>query len=324
MAIVSTFYDTSAGVPASLVTETDWALAHPQIGSTYGVDGVGDFKVTAHPSTPLAVNIAAGTAWGHGVLDISSATETVVCSAPAAGTSRYDLICLRRDWTPSVGGPTTVTKVEGGSTKAIPAGRENEPGTLDDQPLALVLWTAGQTQPTQIIDLRCWPGDGGVLAVDALARDYLTRIGTKVNIGGVIWQYTIGSGDVLSWTRVSEVGAMEVYGFSNALDFTPTAGQTAFKVQAGTVVNTTDNSGYARITFPRPFPNGLLTVILLDGDTSVDRAISRAMVFGAAGSPWHTGHKADVVYSVAYSNANGNYQAVTNQVHRVNYVAIGW
>jgi hypothetical protein len=322
--ITSTFYDTSAGVPASLVTETDWALSHPQIGSSYGVDGIADFKVTAHPSTPLTVNVAAGTAWGHGVLDISDATVSVTCTAPAAGTSRYDLICIRRDWTPAVGGPTTITKVEGGSTKAIPAGREHDPGTLDDQPLALVLWTAGQTQPTQIIDLRCWQGDGGVLALDALARDYLDRVGTKVNIGGVVWQRTIGSGDLAVWTKMAEVGSVELYGFGGALDFTPAAGQTAFKIQGGTAVNTTDNSGYARITFPRPFPNGLLTCLLMDGDSSVDRAISRAMIFSAAGSPWNTGRKADIVYAVAYSNGNGNYQAVQNQVHRVDWVAIGW
>jgi hypothetical protein len=322
--ITSTFYDTSAGVPASLVTETDWALSHPQIGSSYGVDGITDFKVTAHPSTPLTVNVAAGTAWGHGVLDVSDATVSVTCNAPAAGTSRYDLICIRRDWTPAVGGPTTITKVEGGSTKAIPAGREHDPGTLDDQPLALVLWTAGQTQPTQIVDLRCWQGDGGVLAVDALARDYLDRLGTKVNIGGVVWQYTIGSGDLAVWTKMTEVGSVELYGFGGALEYTPAAGQTAFKIQAGTAVNQTDGSGFARITFPRPFPNGLLTCVLTNGDSSIDRSISRVMSFAPAGLPHHPGRKAEVVYSVAYPDANGIYQRITNQLHRVDWVAIGW
>src|SRR4029453_2442286 len=324
VAITSTFYDTSAGVPASLVTETDWALAHPQIASSYGVDDIPDFKVTAHPSTPLAVNVAEGTAWGHGVLDISDATETVVCSAPAAGTSRWDLICIRRDWTPSVGGPSIITKVEGGSSKAIPTDREHDPGTLDDQPLALVLWTAGQTQPTQIVDLRCWQGDGGVLAVDILARDYLDRVGTKVNIGGVVWQRTIGAGDLATWTKMAEVGSLELYGFGGSLDYTPSPGQTGFKFQAGTVINSTDASGFARITFPRPFPNGLLSCVFVNGDTTVDRSISRALTFGIAGSPWHVGHKSDVVYSVAYSNADGNNQIVANQLHRVTYMAVGW
>ena len=46
MAITSTYYDTSAGVPASLVTETDWAQSHPSVGSSeYGVVTAADFKV---------------------------------------------------------------------------------------------------------------------------------------------------------------------------------------------------------------------------------------------------------------------------------------
>lgn len=206
MTILSTFYDTNAGTPASLVTEVKWAKAHPQIGSaTYGVDGANDFKVTAHPSTPSAVNVAPGKAWGQGVFDESDTTETVVCDVPAAGTSRWDLICIRRNWGPLAGGPTTVTNVEGGTVKAIPAGRFNNPGSMDDQPLALVQWTAGQTQPTQIVDLRCWARNGGVIAKDELALTYLANLGASVKIGTERWSYGLLANDIPGW--VNEAGS---------------------------------------------------------------------------------------------------------------------
>lgn len=200
MSILSTFYDTSAGTPASLVTEVKWAKAHPHIGaSEYGVDGPGDFKVTAHPSTPYAVNVAAGKAWGHGVLDESGDVVTVVCDAPAAGVTRWDLITIRRDWTPLAGGPTSVTKVAGGTSKEIPAARENTPGTLDDQPLYLAKWVGGQTQPLELVDLRVWAGNGGMFARDDLVRTYLKRIGSRVKIAGMVWSYEILANDLVGW-----------------------------------------------------------------------------------------------------------------------------
>jgi hypothetical protein len=325
VAITSTFYDTSAGTPASLVDEVKWAAAHPAIGSSqYGVGGATDFKVTAHPTTPLTVNVAEGLAWGHGVVDESDSVIAVTCTAPAPGGTRWDMICVRRDWTPPVGGPTTVTKVEGGTSRLLPAGRENDPGTLDDQPVALVLWTYGSTQPTTIVDLRVWGGDGGLYAADDLVRAYMTRLGTVINIAGTIWQYTVDAEDAATWQRVGELDKISLYGTTNSLDSTPAAGQSGFLVQAGTAVGYSDNSGFGRVVFPRPFPNGLLTCLLINGDTSIDRSINRVITYGVAGLPWNTGRKDSVVFSLAYPNADGNYVAAANQLHRVNYIALGW
>ena len=146
----------------------------PAIGaSEYGVEQPGDFALTAHPTTPFTVNLAAGKAWGRGVFDTSTAVEPVTCTAPAAGTTRWDLIAIRRDWRPLTGGPSALVAVPGGTSKQLPAGRQNNPGTVDDQPLYLVEWKAGQTQPNTIVDLRCWAGNGGMFAKDDLVRGYL-------------------------------------------------------------------------------------------------------------------------------------------------------
>jgi hypothetical protein len=201
MAINSVFYD-------GVVTEVGWAKAHPHIGSSeYGVHGPGDFKVTAHPSTPFAVNVAPGNAWGYGVYDESGSIATVTCDAPAAGTTRWDLIAIRRNWQPAAGGPSAIIKVNGATTKAIPAGRENNPGVLDDQPLYLVQWTAGQTQPTALVDLRCWASNGGVFAKDDLVRTYLSAVGTRVKIGSTTWSMALGVNDIMGWVKETVPGA---------------------------------------------------------------------------------------------------------------------
>ncbi|KRE72578.1 hypothetical protein [Arthrobacter sp. Soil762] len=327
MAILSTFYDSSAGTPASLVTEVKWAKAHPHIGSSeYGVDGPGDFKVTAHPSTPYAVNVAAGKAWGHGVLDESDDVVTVVCDAPAAGVTRWDLITVRRDWTPLAGGPTSVTKVAGGVEKALPAARENTPGTLDDQPLYLAKWVGGQTQPQELVDLRCWAGNGGMYAKDELVLTYLTRIGSEININAVLWRLVIGPLDTLSWIKTGELGKIPLFGAGGKLNggVPPNGGD--FLIQAGSVVSVTDNSGYARFSWPKPFPNGLLSVTLTNGD---DWAPGRIVFMSVAGrenfwGPAGIGDKTEVVYVLEGINSQNVWGKIGNTLHRVNFVAIGW
>jgi hypothetical protein len=327
MAITSVFYDTAAGTPASLVDEVKWAHAHPQIGSSkYGVEQVPDFKVTAHPTIANTVNVAIGKAWGHGVWVESDAVIPVTMTAPGAGATRWDMICIRRDWTGAAGGPTTVIAVEGGAVATMPAGRQNIPGTLDDQPIALVQWTAGFGAPTAIRDLRVWGGDGGCYANDDLVLEFLNHIGTQVTIGlaGAVWQYVIGAGDLPTWRKIAVIEHVQLFGFTNSLEFTPAAGQTGFLMQAGTLVQTTDSNGFASVMFSRPFPNGLLTAIVTNGDTSIDRGTTHAHVYGVAGTPWDAGRKHGFAYSVAFTNADGQNQMAPGRLHRINYIALGW
>jgi len=192
MAFTSIGYD-------GTVNERQWAELVPNVGSSiYGVKGAGDLKVSAVPGQPLMVSVAAGTGWGHGVMDTEVANTTITCDAISSGI-RWDLIAVRRNWQPLAGGPTSVVKVTGTADQVIPDSRKAEPGVEDDQPLALVQWTAGQTQPTNVIDLRCWAGIGGVIAKDTLALTYLAQLGASVKIGVTEWNYTLGANDMPAW-----------------------------------------------------------------------------------------------------------------------------
>jgi hypothetical protein len=321
VAILSTFYDTSPTKPETLINEGKWSQAHPHIGSSeYGVDQAGDFDITAHPTTPFAVNVSIGQAWGHGIFDESTTVFTVPSTPPAAGTTRWDLVAIRRDWSPIAGGPSSIVAVEGGAVKAIPDARQNDPGTLDDQPLWLVQWTAGQTQPTAYVDLRVWAGNGGAYAKDALVRTYLNRVGTEININGEVWSYQPGANSVAAWVKVFEFGKIPLFGLGSSLaGGTPPAG-TQFLFQAGTHKGKADVAGFDHIPLQRRFPNGLLTVLFSNGDTGIDRGVGSALSFGTAGGTvWGTGKADDIVYYCEKSNGSPYFGD-----HRVNFIAIGW
>lgn len=185
MAIESHFYDT---IPGQGINEVEWAESARSRGTVYGVASASDLLCTAHPSTPYAVNISPGPNgfWGHGVWDTSDSIVTVTFTPPANGTRRFDLVTGRRDWTPTGGGPTTIAKVQGTSARAIPAGRESSPGEVDDQPLWLVEWLGGQTQPQSITDLRLI---GGRYAKDLLAFRFLKIPGMDIHFEGKRWEY---------------------------------------------------------------------------------------------------------------------------------------
>jgi hypothetical protein len=208
MAVVFTShgYDTTTANP---YTETAWADAFPAIGTaTYAVRGALDWKVEAVAGQDRTVSITAGEGFGNGVTDATVANETIQLDTIASG-SRWDLIAVRRDWTPT-GGESKFVKVTGGATKAIPGGRQITPGNIDDQPIALVQVTAGQTQPYAIVDLRTWTGDGGgLVAKDDLVRSFLSKAGTRININGIDWLRRVGANDTLEWAQLSP-GAWEV------------------------------------------------------------------------------------------------------------------
>lgn len=217
---ISNGYDTTTANP---YTEFAWADAHPSIGlASYGVRSPLDWKVTAVSGQDRTVSIAPGRGFGHGVTDKTVDNETVQLDTIASG-SRWDLIVVRRDWTPTAG-ESKFMKVNGGATAVIPGGRIVGPGNIDDQPIALVQVTAGQTQPTSIIDLRTWSGDGGgVVANHDLVRSYMNAAGTRLNIAGVEWVRRVGANDTNEWAQLS-AGAWEVARSVNtASPFTGTA-----------------------------------------------------------------------------------------------------
>jgi hypothetical protein len=196
MALTSVFYD-------GVVTETD--RAKNWAGSpSYGVYGIGDFEVTSHPSIPYAVLVKSGRAHGWGVTDEAAIDQVVNCDSISTGT-RWDLIVVRRNWQPALGGPSTLVAIAAGTTPIIPPARKVGPGVEDDQPLALVKWQGGLSAPAQIIDLRVWAGNGGMCAKDDLVRSYLTDVGTEVNINGVSWALQIGANSIAEWAATTPV-----------------------------------------------------------------------------------------------------------------------
>lgn len=196
----SSGYDT---IPGNGLDEVKWSRMLPRVGSsTYGVRGTGDWKVTGVAGTPFTVAIAPGMGWGHGVMDETTVQDTITVPTVASGT-RWDFIACRRDWKPTGGGPSAFTAITNSGSQ-IPASKKSAPGDEDDQPLALVQWTAGQTQPTKIIDLRCWAGNGGMVAMDEMVLSYLGRPGAEVRIGNSRWTYDIGANYVAEWN--AEVG----------------------------------------------------------------------------------------------------------------------
>ncbi|MGQ7313367.1 hypothetical protein ACUOFU_16800 [Microbacterium arabinogalactanolyticum] len=171
---------TSTGFEGT-VDYAEWSQLTSHMGAQYGVVGKDSFAVAAGTGDRV-LSVQPGTAAGQGILDESDAVESLV-GAPVASGNRWDLVALRRQWGAKA---STLVLIQGGSAASIPA-RSTTPGVEDDQPLALVRFSAGQTAAQEVIDLRVWHGDGGLAARHALVRDYLTRIGTRIWINGVTW-----------------------------------------------------------------------------------------------------------------------------------------
>lgn len=214
MAITSIGYD-------GTVDERDWARLQASTASVYGVSSPTSWRVSAVAGADRTVSIASGIGWGHHVLDESDINYTLQGDTISTG-SRWDLVVMRRDWTATGGGPSAFRLVKGTSARGIPS-RQTEPGSVDDQPIALVEFRAGQTQPGTIIDLRAWAGNGGIEAVDKMALDYLNKPGAAVKIGTSIHRYQLGANNVWSWVEYPLRNAGKLYtptwsGFQNRGD----------------------------------------------------------------------------------------------------------
>jgi len=236
MAITSVGYDGS-------INESQWARLIPLVGSShYGVAGTGDWKVTSHPTMDRGVRIATGTGWGHGVMDTSDATVSLQGASLGSGT-RWDMVVARRNWS-GVGGNTTFILIGGSSSKALPS-RNTSPGTLDDQPIALVQFTAGQTAPTQIVDLRCWGRNGGMVVRDDLALGYLKEPGTTVTVNDLTWLCGFDANGNASWILQTD---------------------TTITQEGWVWLGGTNASGDGSYNFSTPFPNGVKSIQITDNN----------------------------------------------------------
>jgi len=243
------------------VDYADWAVMTAHFGARYSVFGAESFQA-AVGSGDREVTLLAGSAAGPGIYDVSNATVTVTGASVSAG-SRWDLVALRRDWAAETTTPVIIT---GTSTRALPAGRQTAIGDVDDQPLWLVRFAAGQTAVQELIDLRCWHGPGGMFAKDLLVRDYLDKVGTVVRVAGVDWQRNLNSVGTEVWERRGAPVAHEMLGnplTGITVPSTPIAAG-ALLVKTG-MVNTFTTTAFGNeysneVVFDSPFPNACLTV----------------------------------------------------------------
>lgn len=193
MALTSVFYD-------GPVTETDRAKSRTG-APDYGVYGADDFKVSTNGSVPFSTLLKAGRAHGWGVTDTAATDQTLVHDPVASGT-RWDLVVVRRNWQPLLGGPSTLAIIKGGAFTDMPT-RNIGPGVEDDQPIAMVGWKSGQTAPFQIIDLRCWASNGGLEIANEIAFEYLSTPGACVQFNGTTWRYSRSANGVWGWMDAS-------------------------------------------------------------------------------------------------------------------------
>lgn len=164
--------------------------------SEYGVDDPNSFKASTVAGQVLMTQLTGGWAWTSGLVDNMTTMETVQYDPVASGT-RWDLVVLRRDWTPP-GGTTTLAVVKGGASKALP-GRSNVRGVLQDQPLWLVRIDAGKSIPSEYVDLRIFARNGGCTANDDLVRSYVSFTGTMIEIKDALWIYRVGANGSNEW-----------------------------------------------------------------------------------------------------------------------------
>lgn len=181
------------------INEVQMATTAGFFAAEYGVLGANAWKVSAAAGMDRGVAIAPGTGYGHFVT-VTSDTQVVLQGAPVSSGSRWDTVVMRRDWQPPAGESAFVL-VQGSTSQTIAAGRLNAPGVEDDQPIALVRFTAGQTAPTQIVDLRCWSGNAGLIAASTDALAYLDRLGSRVRVGGDHWSRVIDGQGSPAWVR---------------------------------------------------------------------------------------------------------------------------
>lgn len=194
---------TSYGYPGSINAAALAAWLPAAAAARFSVAGAEDWRVTVQGGLDRGIRINAGTGTGDGIMDITAEYETMALPLVESG-SQWFLVVRRRNW--AVPATTVPMIIDGTATKALPA-RSDTPGVESDQPLALCRVTAGQTVVQEIIDLRCWAGNGGVVAADEMALAYLARPGADVLIGSTPWRFAKGPNDTWAWSRPYSMGA---------------------------------------------------------------------------------------------------------------------
>lgn len=170
--------------------------------ATYRVLGDSDLAVTLlSGGADRTARVAAGTAYGRGVLARFDTTTDLQCAVVGSGV-RWDTIVVRRDRDDA---SAQLIVLQGTSTQAISSARRVDwvTGNNDDQVIALVKVVAGASTLAELVDLRTWAGNGGMCAVSSLVLPVLAEtVGASVRIGDVRYDRVISAAGVVSWDPV--------------------------------------------------------------------------------------------------------------------------
>lgn len=192
----STGYLGSSGAPS--IDTVEWASLQHAFGQEYFVATSAAGKVTVVSGT--TVRVAAGVIGGRGVVDTFTGPRDLTLPTPGADGTIHYLVAARRTW--QTAQATTIEYVTGTSTRAIPAGRNVNPGVIDDHPLALVAVTKSGATVTAVVvdDLRAIGyGSGNYEATSELVLSYMDKPGYRIRIAGTEWLRTMAG----TWEKVA-------------------------------------------------------------------------------------------------------------------------
>lgn len=224
----------SRGYEGSIVANGPWAEMNQVYGHEYVASHYDAGRVSIVTSGTRTVRVNVGPVvkglrtgiGGHGVFDAITVAEdiTITDALPATGQVKWYLVAARRTW--QTAQSTSVVVVTGTAAEALPT-RMTTPGTIDDQPLALVQITGGQTVPTAIRDLRPVSRNGAYV-VDPAARDlvmaYFNQVGYRLIAGTDEYTRVVSPDGTASWSPRESLA--NVTAFGDGWEATPGAANT--------------------------------------------------------------------------------------------------
>lgn len=225
----------SLGYEGTLGHGVTWADLQYALGNRYYVE-----DPTALQPTPIVggLSLGAGRFGGWGIADELTAPQNLTWAGPGSGETRYYLVCARRTWADS---ETTFVVLDPGwltVPTTLPAPGvgalvyNKTPGDVDDQPLFVVPWSFGNSQPSPPLDIRLIGGHESYVAGHDLALGYANWAGVVIQRGARTYRRILEDG-ALAWSITDPAGtARPLTVFSGADVMTPAADWTLISAEA--------------------------------------------------------------------------------------------
>lgn len=256
----------------------------------------------------------------------SNGSVTVPAAAAPVANSRIDVIWVRQnDQTKGDPNNLAVAGVTAGTPAASPAAPAIPEGAME---LARATITSTTTATNTASITQTWRY-AALKGSPIILRNFNERGEITVpQVGQRVQRLDIANGQLIQawdgtgWVQAHNYGPKVIPGTGARLGSITgvgtgmAAGVLQPIIQAGSVVVTTDPSGYAAVDLPSAFPTGILAVVAGNGDTA---AVGRDKIVGVASTPF-TNTSSRFYVSVV----NGAGAAHAGLPVRVDYVAAGW